>query len=314
MFSHISLSAGLFLVFLYMGLIAGSVFVHKNKASLSNYAELKSRILSWWVIITLVSLALLSHFYIAVGFFAFLSLIALGEYLKISPTRKSDVVPLLCTLCAILVQYYLVAIGWYGLFIVFIPVYMYFLLAMSMVLTGNTQDFLKSLSILQWGMMVAIFSLSHLAFLLILPVYKSGNLMDTKEGIGLVLFILFTVQFNDVAQYIWGKKFGKHKILPTISPNKTWQGFLGGMLTTVVLSVIVGLWLTPMTFYFAVMMGILLSIAGFFGDVVISAIKRDLHIKDTGHLLPGHGGILDRIDSLTFSVPLFFHLIRYFYF
>ncbi len=313
MLHNISLPVALFLSFLYAVLIAASVFVYKKRQSLTNYQELKNRIFSWWIIITLTSAAIVSHFYIATAFFAFLSLLALGEYLKMIPTRKSDILPLLCTLCAILGQYYIVAIGWYGLFIIFIPVYMYCLLAITMVLTGNTQDFLKSLSLLQWGMMATLFSISHLAFLLILPVYKSGSI-QIKEGVGLVLFILFTVQFNDVAQYIGGKKWGKHKILPTISPNKTWQGFFTGMFVTIIASVLIGLWLTPMSFSFALILGVLISVSGFFGDVVISAIKRDLGIKDTGHLLPGHGGILDRVDSLTFSVPLFFHLMRYFYF
>ncbi len=311
---NMNLSVGLFLIFVYAFLMAASIVTYKKKKVLKNYHELKKRIFSWWIIITITAFALISHFYISLLFFAFLSLIALGEYLKMVPTRRSDILPLLCVFCAILGQYYLVFIQWYGLFIIFIPVYMYFILAITMVLTGNTQDFLKSISILQWGMMVTIFSVSHLAFLLILPLYKNDGGIIVKEGVGLVLFILFTVQFNDVAQYIWGKKFGRHQIMPTISPNKTWQGFLGGVLTTVFISVFLGLWLTPMSWNFALAMGIIIALSGFFGDVVISAIKRDLGIKDTGQLLPGHGGILDRVDSLTFSVPLFFHLIRYFYY
>lgn len=311
---NINGTTGLFLALIYGLLIGATYFIFKKKQKLKNYQELKKRILSWWVIIIICSLALTTHFYISILFFALLSFIALSEYIKMVPVRDSDLLALLCVFCAIIGQYYLVFIQWYGLFIVFIPVYMYFALAIAMVVTGNTHNFLKSISILQWGMMITIFSLSHLAFLLILPVYKQGGSIDAREGLGLVLFILFTVQFNDVVQYISGKKFGRHKIMPKVSPNKTWEGFLGGAIITLGISALLGLWLTPMSLSFALMMGVIISVSGFFGDVVISAIKRDLDIKDTGQLLPGHGGILDRIDSLTFSGPLFFHLMHYFYY
>ncbi|MFV0431830.1 MAG: phosphatidate cytidylyltransferase [Alphaproteobacteria bacterium] len=304
---NISLSVALFLAFVYSILLFASIFIYLKKEQLKKHKELKDRIFSWWVIISIITFALISNFYISIIFFAALSFIALREYFQVTPTRKSDNVPIILAYLAILVQYYFVATAWYGMFIIFIPVYMYFLIAAAMVIMGNTTDFLKSIAIIQWGMMITIFNISHLAFLLNLP-------KNHSMGIGLILFILFTTQFNDVAQYVWGKKLGKHKIIPKVSPNKTWQGFLGGMLTTTILSVILGLWLTPISAVFAIIIGILISTTGFLGDVTISAIKRDLAIKDTGSLLPGHGGILDRIDSLTFTAPLFFHLIRYFYY
>ena len=133
-------------------------------------------------------------------------------------------------------------------------------------------------------------------------------------GAGLVLFLVFLTQFNDVAQYVWGKLFGKHKIVPKVSPNKTWQGFLGGVFTTTVCAVLLSGLLTPLSLPMAVAAGLLISISGFIGDVTISALKRDIGVKDSGSLLPGHGGILDRVDSLTYTAPLFFHFIHYFYF
>jgi phosphatidate cytidylyltransferase len=101
--------------------------------------------------------------------------------------------------------------------------------------------------------------------------------------------------------------------MPTVSPNKTWQGLIGGVATTAVLAMLLFSVLTPFQWYEAAAAGVLIGVFGFVGDVVISAVKRDLQIKDSGSLLPGHGGILDRIDSLTYTAPLFFHYTYYLY-
>jgi phosphatidate cytidylyltransferase len=108
--------------------------------------------------------------------------------------------------------------------------------------------------------------------------------------------------------------FGRHKIVPTVSPNKTWEGFLGGVATTTLLAVVLAPLLTPMTLPLSLAAGLLIGLGGFIGDVTLSALKRDIGIKDTGGLIPGHGGLLDRIDSLIYTAPLFFHFVRYFYY
>jgi phosphatidate cytidylyltransferase len=196
------------------------------------------------------------------------------------------------------------------MFIVFIPVYVFLLLPMRMVLIGETKDFLRAAGTLHWGIMTLVFGLSHIAYLLVLPEENNPG----AGGAGLVLFLVFLTQFNDVAQYLWGKMLGRHKIIPKVSPNKTWEGFLGGVVTTTGLALLLAPWLTPMAWPMALAAGALISVAGFIGDVTISALKRDIGLKDTGTMLPGHGGILDRIDSLTYTAPLFFHWIFYFYY
>jgi phosphatidate cytidylyltransferase len=119
-------------------------------------------------------------------------------------------------------------------------------------------------------------------------------------------------QFNDVLQYVWGKLIGKRPIIPKVSPNKTWEGFLGGVVsTTFIATFVTAPLLTPLSFYYGLIAGLIISVSGFIGDVVISSVKRDLEIKDSGYLIPGHGGILDRFDSLIFTAPLFFHYIYY---
>jgi len=192
------------------------------------------------------------------------------------------------------------------MFIIFIPIYIFLLLPLRMVLIGETKGFIRAAGITHWAVMLTVFCLSHIAYLLVLPV------KNVEAGsIGLVIFLIFMTQFNDVAQYIWGKSFGKHKIIPKVSPNKTWQGFIGGVVTVTITAGFLAPLLTPLSMPFGFVAGFIIGVSGFIGDVVISSVKRDLEIKDSGNLIPGHGGILDRFDSLIFTAPLFFHFIYY---
>ena len=281
-------------------------FLLRVNTPAKDYHELRQRTVSWWWIIGLLFIFLAIGATAAIGFFAFLSFLALKEFISIVPTRQTDRNAVFWVYLSIPFQYYWVATGWYGMFIIFIPVYLFLLIPVRMVLNGDTDGFIKSAGMLQWAAMLTIFSISHVAYLLVLPEKN-----PLAGGVGLVLFLLFMTQFNDVSQYVWGKTLGKHKIIPKVSPNKTWQGFLGGMATITLLAGWVAPYLTPLSWQQGVIAGIIISASGFFGDVVISAVKRDLRIKDSGSLIPGHGGILDRMDSLIYTAPLFFHYIYY---
>lgn len=274
-----------------------------------DYTELRQRVQSWWLMIGILFAALLFNQTLAVVFFGFLSFLALKEFLSIVPTRQTDRRVIFWAYLSIPVQYYWVGIGWYGMFIIFIPVYIFLLLPMRMVLLGETRGFIRSAGILHWATMLTVFCISHIAYLLVLPVKN-----EAAGYIGPVLFLLFMTQFNDVCQYIWGKKLGRHKIIPKVSPNKTWEGFLGGVASITLLGGLTAPLLTPLSWWQGLIAGLLISVSGFFGDVVISSVKRDLQIKDTGSLIPGHGGILDRMDSLMFTAPLFFHFLFYNYY
>jgi phosphatidate cytidylyltransferase len=241
-------------------------------------------------------------------FLAFLSFLALKEYLSLIPTRRADRGVLLWVYLAVPLQYLWVWVDWYGMFIVFIPVYMFILIPVRMVLHGQTEGFLRAAGTLHWGLMTTVFTLSHIAYLLQLP-EKGG-----AAGASLVLFLVLVTQFNDVAQYTWGKLFGRHKVMPTVSPNKTYEGLLGGMATSFVLVYLLAPHLTPLTRNESLVAGLFLPLAGFLGDVSVSAIKRDIGVKDSGSSIPGHGGVLDRVNSLTFTAPLFFHFLRYLHF
>ncbi|WP_064609505.1 phosphatidate cytidylyltransferase [Photobacterium sp. J15] len=274
-----------------------------------DYDELKLRIRSWWWIIGIVFFALSLPINVTVVFIGLMSFFAFKEFLSIVPSRVSDRKVILWSYLAIPFQYYWLSIGWYGMFIIFIPVYIFLFLPMIMVVNGDTKGFIRSVGRLHWALMLTVFCLSHMAYLLVLP-----PLNLSAGSIGLVLFLLVMTQFNDVSQYVWGKTIGKRKIVPKVSPNKTWEGFIGGMLTIISISFFSAPLLTPLTMIQGGISGLIISLSGFVGDLVISSVKRDLGIKDTGGMIPGHGGILDRIDSLMFTAPLFFHYVYYLYY
>ncbi|MGR5443677.1 phosphatidate cytidylyltransferase [Vibrio jasicida] len=271
-----------------------------------DYHELKLRIRSWWWMVGIVFITLALPTSYTLVFVAFLSFMAFKEFLSIVPTRLTDRRVIFWAYLSIPFQYYWLSIEWYGMYIIFIPVYMFLYLPMVAVIIGDTKGFIRSAGIIHWALMLTVFCVSHMAYLLVLP---SKN--PSAGSMGMLLFLLVSTQFNDVCQYVWGKAFGKHKIVPKVSPNKTWQGFLGGALTTIVVSYFMAPYLTPLTASQGLIAGIIIAFSGFIGDLVISSVKRDLKIKDTSLFIPGHGGILDRIDSLMFTAPLFFHYIYY---
>ena len=272
--------------------------------------ELQQRLTSWCWIVEIFAVTLVVSRSISIGLFWFLSFLAFKEYISLIPTRLSDRRVLFWAYLAIVIQYYWISIHWYVMFLIFIPIYAFLFLPMRMVIAGETEGFLKAIGTLHWGLMLTVFNLGHLAYLLVLP--DVGN--PIAGSAGLVLYLVFLTEMNDIAQYIWGKSFGRHPVTPTVSPNKTWEGLLGGILTTTSLAIAIAPWLTPFDSIHAVGVGLITSCAGFIGDVTISALKRDLGVKDSGTSIPGHGGILDRIDSLTYTAPLFFHFTVYFYF
>jgi phosphatidate cytidylyltransferase len=285
-------------------------FVMSRVRPQRNYDELRLRIKTWWIIVTLVTLALGFNTYFSIICVAFVSFLAFKEYLSMIPTRRADHRVLFWAYMAIPAQYVLVGVHWYGVFIIFIPVYWFLLMPMRMVLIGETKGFLRAVGTLQFGLMTCVFSLSHAAYLLVLP--PEGN--PNGGGVALLFYLVFLTQLNDVSQYVWGKMFGRHKVTPTVSPNKTIEGLLGGVATTTFLAFVLAPWLTPLNHLQALAIGLLIGFGGFIGDVTISAIKRDMGIKDTGSFLPGHGGILDRLDSLTFTAPMFFHVVYFLYY
>ncbi len=266
--------------------------------------ELWLRMRSWWIMAGLFVLAFSIGRAAIMVLFAVISWLALKEFYSIIPTRIADNTLLMLTYLSIPIQYYWVWRGNFSLFVLFIPVGLFLILPFYMVIKGQTQEFLNTVARLQWGLLAMVLMLSHAAYLLALPII---NLPASNAG--LLLFLLFLTQFNDVLQYVWGRCLGKTKIVPNISPSKTLAGLVGGVSTTIYLACLLAPYLTPFSAWQALAAGALIGLGGFLGDVVMSAIKRDLGLKNTSNLIPGHGGVLDRIDSLIFTAPLFFYFV-----
>ncbi|MDR0865658.1 MAG: phosphatidate cytidylyltransferase [Candidatus Symbiothrix sp.] len=273
----------------------------------ANLKELKTRTKSWWIMASLFIITTIFSVKISYVAIAFLSFVAFRELYSILGFRQSDRHAIFWALLSIPIQYYLAYSGWYGAFIIFIPVIMFLLLPLRLVLKGDTVGIVKSMATLQWILMLTVFGLSHLAYLLSLPDLEGFD----AGGRGLLLFVVFLTEINDVMQFAWGKLLGRHKIIPKVSPNKTWEGFIGGIISTTVIGYFLG-FLTPLSTGLLIIVSFLVAVSGFFGDIVMSSIKRDVGVKDTSTAIPGHGGVLDRIDSLAYTAPTFFHLVYFF--
>lgn len=288
---------------------AAVLFLRRSKPE-RDWTELTLRIRSWWVIVIAGGIALVLNPVAVLVVLAVVSYLALKEYLSVVPTRRADRAVLLIAYLAIPTQWWWIAKEQYGFFIIWVPVYLFMVVPAMMVLRGEVAGFLRALGTLHWGLMLCVFAIGHVAYLFVLPEEGQAG----PGGAGLLMLLLILTQGNDVAQYVWGRIFGRHKIAPSVSPNKTVEGFAGGLVTTTVVAGLIGPLLAPLSPPMALAAGALMAVSGFFGDLTVSAVKRDIGIKDTGTLIPGHGGVLDRIDSLIFAAPLFFHFMRYFYY
>jgi phosphatidate cytidylyltransferase len=273
-----------------------------------DWSNLRQRVASWWVMIALVAAALVAGWLALTILFAGVSFLALKEFLSLAPTRREDRLIILFCYLAVPVAYALVAFNQYNIYLVTIPVWFFLVTPFLMVIAGQTQGFLARVAMFNWGVMTCVYNLGVIPLLMRTPSFQ----VPQAGPAGLVFFLLFATEANDVLQYLFGKLFGRRKITPAISPNKTWAGFLGGWLGTALIVFFVGQWFTPLTFWPRMLLAALLPLAGFAGDVTMSAIKRDIGVKDTSRLIPGHGGVLDRVDSLTFTAPLYLHVLAYY--
>jgi phosphatidate cytidylyltransferase len=297
------------LVVLVVASIVGAVLARRvtSDSARATVGNLNDRIRAWWVMCGVFAVALLTGEIGSILLFALISFFALREFITLTPTRHGDHRTLLWVFFVVMpIQYWLVWDDWYGLFAIFIPVFAFLLVPTRNAIAGDTDHFLERTATIQWALMICVYCVSYAPALLTL---EAG---DENQGAKLLLFLVIVVQGSDVAQYIWGKLFGRRRIAPTVSPNKTWEGFFGGILTASLIGT--GLWwITPFTPWQAALMSLVITFMGFAGGLTMSAIKRDRGVKDFGTLIAGHGGVLDRIDSLCFAAPVFFHLTRYFF-
>ncbi len=298
---------GIFAVLALSSLIGAALKLRMAPASSQETVDnLNSRIKAWWVMILLIAGAIWIGKGGIILLFTFISFQCLREFVSLTHTRRGDHHALQWSFFFFLpFQYYLIAIDWYGLFSILIPVYAFLLLPICASLGSDTTRFLERAAKVQWGLMICVYCLSHVPALLSLEIidYAGRNVL-------LIVFLVLTVQSSDVFQYVWGKLFGKHKISASISPSKTMEGLVGGVLTSTAVGAALW-WMTPFLPWQAALIALVINVMGFFGGFVLSAIKRDRGVKDWGALIEGHGGMLDRVDSISFSAPVFFHIVRY---
>ncbi len=271
-------------------------------------ANLNARINAWWVMCAVFAVALVIGPIGTVVLFALMSFLALREFITLTPSKRGDHRALFWSFFILLpIQYILVAREWYGMFTIFIPVYAFLFIPIRAAIAGDTERFLERTSKIQWGLMVCVYFVSYAPALLTLqiPGYEAQNAK-------LLFFFACVVQLSDVLQYVVGKLFGSRPIAANVSPSKTLEGFVGGVLAASFVGMALW-WATPFSPWAAFGMALAITLMGFCGGLTMSAIKRDRGVKDYGELLPGHGGMMDRIDSLCFAAPVFFHLTRYFY-
>lgn len=300
------LLSGVVMILLVASIIGTLLRLRLGDAPNPMIDNLIARTNAWWVMVILLAIAFLAGRTGVILLFALCSFAALREFLTLTTHSREDHWSLVaCFFLVLPLQYYLVLTDWYGLYSVFIPVYVFLLLPVLSALRGNPKDFLVRISETQWALMVCVFCVSHVPAILSLqiPGFEGRNVI-------LIAYLIFIVQLSDVMQYVWGKLIGRTPIAPTLSPSKTWEGFVGGSLTATAVGTLLW-WMTPFTMLQALGMCLLLTLMGFFGGLVMSAIKRDRGVKDWGHLIAGHGAFIDRLDSVIFAAPIFFHITRY---
>lgn len=298
---------GIFAAILVFASAVGFILKLRSGDTLSPVIDnLNARINAWWAMLIVLAAAILLGKMAFIVLFGLISLFALREFISLLPTRRGDYFPLLIAFYFVIpYQYYLVYINWYGLYSIFIPLYVFLLIPIASLKQEDTTHFLERSAKIQWGLMVSVFCISHVPALLNLKLPEFYG-----DKIWLAIWLIIVVQTSDVLQYVCGKLFGKHKVAPVLSPSKTVEGLLGGIILATLLGITLK-WLTPFNYWQAALIGLIVCIFGFFGGLVMSAIKRDRGVKDWGQLIQGHGGMLDRIDSICFSAPIFFHILRY---
>jgi phosphatidate cytidylyltransferase len=281
---------------------------HNSNVSRVTIDNFNAQIAAWWKMCVVLVLSLVLGRIGSLVLFAILSFLAMREYLTLVPTRRGDHRTLFWSFFVIMpLQYCVLGFHWYVLLAIMIPILACVFIPTSIAVAGDTAHFVERAGKIQFGLMVCGYCLSHAAALLQLKIPGFAG-----HPARLLVYLGIVVQINDLLQYVWGKLIGKNKIAWRVSPDKTWEGFLGGMVSATALGTLLW-WATPFTPLQSAGLSFLICILGFAGGVVMSAIKRDIGIKDFGGVIERRGGILDRIDSLCFAAPIFFHVVRYYF-
>jgi phosphatidate cytidylyltransferase len=255
---------------------------------------------AWFIMVPVLTLPLLAGKWFTQGLFLVISLYAFEEFARTVGLWKERAHMWMGRLCIILI-YITVFIESFGTYMS-MPAYIILLTFLVPILKDKYQGMIQQTVLTIFGIIYFGWFLSYLAFL-----------MNVEIGPQLIIAFLLIIITNDASAYIIGSNLGRHHMVPNISPNKTWEGALGAGIVTIGMTIAMRFALYDMKIWVAIILGLLLAFFGTCGDLSISLVKRDVHIKDTGHLIPGHGGLLDRLDSILFATPVFFHFMNAFF-
>lgn len=286
----------------------------------------RQRLNSWWLMCAILVFGLLLQPLGTIVLFAFVSFWALREFITMAPTRRGDHRALFWALIVITpLQYVLIglehygmhwpngrSIDFYGLYSIMIPVYASLLVPARIALSGDHKRFLERSAQITIGLLICVYSLSYAAALVNLHLCSNSGLPWTGSPAGLLFFFILISQLSDILQWTWGHLVGTRVIAAEVSSSRTWEGFAGGTLSTGLIGAAL-YWVTPFSFWEAACMSMVIGVMGMFGGMTMSAIKRDRGVNDYGSLVMGHAGVLDRIDTLCFAAPVFYHLTRFFF-
>jgi phosphatidate cytidylyltransferase len=300
------------------------------------------RVRAWWILFAGLAAAFLLGHWTTVIIFGLLSFWALREFITLTPTRLGDHRTLFWVFTIVpLLQFWLVGKGYYGWYSIMIPVYAFLLIPARIAMSGDFKRFLERTAKIQCGLLICVYCLSYAPALLTLekearaaeriraavadaarsveaadvevkqPTGEGDH--DASGGPRLLFFFILIVQLSDAFQYAWSQLPNKHVIVPTINTTRTWEGLLGGTASVMLVGAVLW-WATPFSgvyWWMSAVMSAVIALMGFAGSITMSAIKRDRGVKDYGTLIEGHGGVLDRIDSICFAAPVFFHFTRW---
>jgi phosphatidate cytidylyltransferase len=295
--------------------LVGQILKHRQDTGLNAAAvqAFNARIQAWWLLSATLAATFLIGKSATVVLFGLVSFWALREFITLTPTRAADHRALFWVFFLFTpLQYVLVGMGnaQYGLFSILIPVYGFLFIPARIALAGDYRRFLERTAKIQTGLVICVYCLSHAPALLNLETGDASQ--NASKNASLLFFFVIVDQMSDMMQFISERLIGRRVIAPAINANKTWEGLIGGVLAATLLGTLLW-WATPFAPWEAAAMSLVIGVMGFCGSLTMSAIKRDRGVSDYGTLVVGHSGVLDRLDSLCFAAPVFFHLTRAFF-
>jgi phosphatidate cytidylyltransferase len=313
------------LAILGIAFVVGQVLRKQPESSIDPrlITTFNSRVRAWWMMAAILIAGFLLRYHATVILFGFVSFWALREFVTMTPTRRADHRALFWTFFLFTpAQYVFVGLGreYYLLYSILIPVYGSLFIFARTALSGDHKRFLERTAKIQAGLLICVYALSYAPALLNLQLEKTIDgeevLWHTAAGgygsnAGLLFYFILIVQVADVCQFAWDKLLGNRVIAPEINASRTWEGFVGGMLSATLVGAALW-WVTPFKIWEAAFASCMVAMVGFCGGMVMSAIKRDRGVRDFGTLVQGHAGVLDRIDSVCFAAPIFFHVTWWF--